>query len=131
MNHSLILFDGVCNLCNRAVDFIIRRDRGRHFKFASLQSDVGKQHAERHGVDLSSVDSVVLIDSGKAYLKSSAALRIAKKLRGGWPLLYGLIIVPKPLRNWTYDWIARNRYQWFGKKETCRLPTRDEQALFL
>lgn len=126
--HPIILFDGVCNLCNGAVQFIIERDKKRQFRFASLQSDFGQQYQQQVGA---SVDSILLVENGKIYQKSSAALRIARKLDGLWSLLFLFIIVPPFIRNAVYDWIARNRYRWFGKQDSCWMPTPDLKALFL
>ena len=125
--HPIVLFDGVCNLCNGAVQFIIERDKHQHFRFASLQSGFGQQYQQQVG----EVDSILLVDHGKIYQKSSAALRIARKLDGLWPMLFILIIIPPFIRDFVYDIIARNRYRWFGKKESCWLPTPDLKALFL
>lgn len=129
--HQIVLFDGVCTLCNQSIDFIIRRDEQDVFKFASLQSEFAQELLKDYPVDAQALDSVLLIKDAKLYQKSTAALHIAKQLRGGWKLMYGFIIVPKFLRDAVYQWIARNRYRWFGKKETCRLPTPEERAKFL
>jgi predicted DCC family thiol-disulfide oxidoreductase YuxK len=128
---ALILFDGVCNLCNSSVDFIIRRDKKGVFKFASLQSTLGQQVLEKFQLSQDSFSSVILLKNGKIYQKSTAALLIAHELSGVWALLYGFMLVPALIRNAVYDWIARNRYRWFGKKETCRLPTPGEKSRFL
>lgn len=125
--HPIVLFDGVCNLCNGAVQFIIERDKHQQFRFASLQSGFGQQYQQQVG----EVDSILLVDHGKIYQKSSAALRIARKLDGLWPMLFILIIIPPFIRDFVYDIIARNRYRLFGKKESCWLPTPDLKALFL
>lgn len=129
--HKIILFDGVCNLCNSSVTFIIKRDKNDIFRFSALQEDIGKRLLEKFQIDASKTDSIILIDGDKAYVKSSAALRIAKHLSGGWPLLYGFIVVPPFIRNWVYDYIAKNRYTWYGKKESCRIPTPELKAKFL
>lgn len=125
--HPIVLFDGVCNLCNGAVQFIIARDKHQDFRFASLQSTFGQQYQEQVG----EVDSILLVEEGQVYQKSTAALRIARKLNGLWPMLFVFIIIPPFLRDFIYDIIARNRYRWFGKKESCWLPTPDLKALFL
>jgi predicted DCC family thiol-disulfide oxidoreductase YuxK len=117
--NKVVLFDGVCNLCNGAVRFIIARDPGARFRFASLQSDVGRRLLKDDGPP----ETIVLLEKGKIYSKSSAVLRIAWGLRFPWPLLYAFIVVPRPLRDLVYDWVARHRYRWFGKQETCLLPT--------
>lgn len=130
-NPDILLFDGVCNLCNGAVNFIIDRDPKGHFKFAALQSDFGQEKLEELGFDQEDFDSLVLLSEDKVYKKSSAALRIAKKLKGLYPLLYAFIIIPPFLRHALYDLIARNRYKWFGKRETCRMPTPELKARFV
>jgi predicted DCC family thiol-disulfide oxidoreductase YuxK len=127
----IIFFDGVCNLCNSSVDVVMRHDKSASFKFASLQSDFAKRVLPEFGVEPSDLDSIALIDNGIVYQRSSAALKIAGKLSGLYPLLGVFWIVPKGLRNLVYDWVARNRYKWFGKKDSCRLPTAEERALFL
>ena len=129
--HKIILFDGVCNLCNSSVIFAIKRDKNDVFRFAALQSEIGEQLTSKYNIDTSKTDSIILIDGEKYYEKSSAALRIAKHLSGGWPILYGFIIVPKIIRNAVYDYIAKHRYQWYGKKESCMIPTPELQAKFL
>ena len=126
-NHKIILFDGVCNLCNSAINFVIKRDKKNVFKFATLQSE----YAKNLGLDPSKMDSIVLIDGGNRYSKSSAALHIAKYLSSGYPLLYAFMVLPKFLRDWVYDYIAKNRYKWFGKKESCMIPTPELQEKFL
>ncbi|MBL7978712.1 MAG: thiol-disulfide oxidoreductase DCC family protein [Bacteroidetes Order II. Incertae sedis bacterium] len=127
----LILFDGVCNLCNASIQFIIDRDRKGLFRFASLQSDLG--FSLRKSFDLASeeVDSVILIMEGRAFTHSDAALTIAKYLDGAWPMLFGLIVLPRFIRDGIYRFIARNRYKWFGKREHCRIPTPELRARFL
>ena len=124
----IILFDGECHVCDVSVQFIMKRDGGM-FHFASLQSAVGQQLIERF--QLHGVDSVVLIENDQAYTKSTAALRIAKRLYRLWPLCYLLIVVPKPFRDSVYELIARNRYKWFGKKDICKLPSEKDRARFL
>ena len=130
-SQKIILFDGVCNLCNGAVTFIIKRDPKSTFKFAALQSDIGQVLTAEHGIDTSKTDSIILVDNKKVYIKSTAALRIAKNLNGGYPLLYGFIIIPTVVRNWVYDWIAKNRYKWFGQQESCMIPTPELKSRFL
>jgi predicted DCC family thiol-disulfide oxidoreductase YuxK len=130
-DHKIILFDGVCNLCNGAVVFIIKRDKKNVFKFAALQSEIGQELTSKFNIDTSQVDSIILIDGEKHYEKSTAALRIARELSGGYPLLYGFMVLPGFLRNAVYDYIARNRYKWFGKKESCMIPTPELKSRFL
>tara|TARA_R100000353_G_scaffold176127_1_gene149579 strand:+ start:73993 stop:74400 length:408 start_codon:yes stop_codon:yes gene_type:complete len=129
--HKIILFDGVCNLCNNSVNFVIKRDKNNVFKFAALQSEVGLKLASQLNIDTSNLDSIILIDNGKHYKKSNAALFIAKHLSGFWPLLFGFIILPKFTRDSVYDYVAKNRYNWFGKKDECMLPTAELKSKFL
>lgn len=128
----IILFDGVCNLCDTSIQFIIKRDPKHIFRFASLNSDLGKQLLKERQIDRSKIDSIVLVDPKIAYyIKSSAALEIAKRLKG-WPkLLAAFLIFPLWLRDPVYDFIARNRYRWFGKKESCMIPNTSLKSLFL
>ena len=128
---KILLFDGVCNLCNSSVLFVIKRDPKDKFRFTPLQSEAGVELVKQYNIDTSKTDSVVLIENGKAYTKSSAGIRIARGLSGGWPLFFGFWIVPKFIRNWAYDFIARNRYKWYGKKESCMIPTSELKAKFL
>ncbi|WP_055109128.1 thiol-disulfide oxidoreductase DCC family protein [Paenibacillus ihumii] len=130
---SVVLFDGVCHLCQGAVKFIIKRDPERRFRFASLQSEAGKrilQDSPDH-LNLGRQDTIVLYQNGAYYTRSSAALRIAKGLRYPWPLAYGFILVPRFLRDAVYRFVAANRYRWFGKDETCLVPTKENKQRFL
>lgn len=131
--HPVILFDGVCNLCNAAVDFVIRRDTRRVFRYGALQSGTGEKLLEEHGVDLDPDDlsTFVLLEEGRVFTRSTAALRIARRLGGAWPLCYGFIVVPRVVRDAVYRVVSRNRYHWFGRRDTCRLPTEEEKALFV
>jgi len=129
--HPVLLFDGVCNLCSSSVQFVIERDPGGKFRFASLQSEEAKSLLNRHQAYSEDLDSVVLVKNDKVYTRSSAALQVLKTMGGAWSLLYGLIIVPKPIRDFIYDWVARNRYKWFGNKDACWLPTPDLRSRFL
>ena len=129
---KIILFDGVCNLCNGAVQLVIRRDRRDRFRFAALQSNLGQQLCRERHIDTNQVDSIVLIDPGKAYyIKSDAALEIARDLKGyGWlTVFFGWL--PRGLRDAAYDLVARNRYRWFGKKDQCMVPTPELGKKFL
>ena len=130
-NHKIILFDGVCNLCNSSVNFVIKKDKNDVFRFAALQSVIGQQYIERFNINPSKTDSIILIDGDKHYIKSTAALTIAQSLKGAYPLLYAFMIVPNFIRNWVYDYIAKNRYQWYGKKESCMIPTPELKSKFL
>ncbi|WP_420385558.1 thiol-disulfide oxidoreductase DCC family protein [Roseivirga sp.] len=131
MDQDVLLFDGVCNLCNSSVNFIIDHDPNGHFKFAALQSDFGQQKLEELGYNQAEFDSLVLLSGGKVYKKSSAALRIAKKLNGLYPLLYVFMIIPPFIRHAVYDIIAKNRYRWWGKRDSCRMPTPELRARFV
>jgi predicted DCC family thiol-disulfide oxidoreductase YuxK len=126
----VILFDGVCNFCDASVQFILDRDDKELFRFASLQSDAGQELLKEYNVP-DDVDSMILIEGGKVYYKSSAALRISRHLRGAWKLLYVFMIVPAPLRNIVYDLIAKNRFKWFGQKDSCMLPPPNVRKRFL
>lgn len=128
--HPVILFDGVCNFCDVSVQFILNRDPNETFHFASLQSEAGQELLNKYHVR-DDVDSMILIENDKVYYKSSAALRISRHLRGAWKLLYVFMVVPAPIRNVVYDLIARNRYKWFGQKESCMLPPPNVRKRFL
>ncbi len=130
-NNPVILFDGVCNLCNGAVQFVIKHDAKKQFRFASLQSEFGQKVLSENGFDTESLKSFILIEDNKIHTKSTAALRVAKKLNAGWPLLYGFIIVPPFIRNGVYNFIAKNRYKWFGKQDACWIPTPDLKSRFI
>lgn len=131
-NKKLILFDGVCNLCNGAVQFIIEHDKKDTFRFASLQSDFGRKLVEERGLDPNDINSIMLIEPGVAYYrKSTAALEIARDLSGGYSLLKNFLVLPEGFRDLVYDLIANNRYKWFGKKEECMIPSPELKAKFL
>ena len=131
-NKKIILFDGVCNLCNDSVQFIIERDREDIFRFASLQSEVGQKLTSERGIDPQAMDSIILIEPGIAYYeKSTAAIEISKHLSGGYSLLRYFSFLPEGFRNGIYDIIAKNRYKWFGKKDECMIPTPELKAKFL
>jgi predicted DCC family thiol-disulfide oxidoreductase YuxK len=129
--HPIVLFDGVCNLCNGAVQLILRHDPAGRFRFASLQSPAGEALQTRLGIDPEALDSIVLIEGERWYRESDAALRIASQMSGAWRALGVLRAIPRPLRDPVYRWIARNRYRWFGKQETCWLPTPELRGRFL
>lgn len=128
---SIVLFDGVCTLCNASIDFILKRDHKNRFLVGALQEPISKKVLSNFQIDPSYLDSLVLVENGQIYFRSTAALRIAKGLRGGWPLFYFLIVIPAFARDPIYDWIGKNRYRWFGKKSTCRIPTIEEMEKFL
>ena len=131
MDNPIILFDGVCNFCNYWVTFAIKRDRKNKLKFTPLQGETAKKLLPQFHINPSSLSSVIFIDNGKAYTQSSAAIQICKHLDGGWKLFYALIIIPKFMRDGLYNIIARNRYKWFGKKESCMIPTPELKERFL
>ncbi|MDP5045025.1 MAG: thiol-disulfide oxidoreductase DCC family protein [Leeuwenhoekiella sp.] len=131
MDSKIILFDGVCNLCNGAINFVIKQDSKAVFKFASLQSETGMRLLKKHKIDPQKTDSIILVEEDKVSVKSTAALRISRFLDKGYPLLYGFMIIPGFIRNYVYDFIARNRYKWFGKKESCMIPTPELKSRFL
>ncbi len=130
-NHKIILFDGICNLCNASINFVIKRDKKDAFRFAALQSEIGQKYILEFNIDPNETDSIILIDNDKCYVKSTAALYISKSLSGAYPLLFGFIIVPRFFRNWAYDFVAKNRYRWYGKKESCMIPTEELKEKFL
>ena len=128
---SVIFFDGLCNLCNGAVQFTIERDPKNVFQYASLQSDYAQEHLSPFQIEPKQGDSFVLLERGKVYQRSTAALRVSKRLTWPWPLLYALIIVPPFIRDAVYNYVAKNRYRWFGKKESCWVPTPELKSKFL
>ena|SRR5579871_3252245 len=132
MSHSVVLFDGDCSLCNRSVQFILRRDPARRFQFASLQSPAAPRLLGEMGRSVEGLpNSVVLLEQGKIYTRSTAALRIARHLVYPWPLVGIFLLIPAVIRDFVYNWIARNRYRWFGKQQACLLPTPEIQGRFL
>ncbi len=126
----VIFFDGVCNLCNGAVQFTIERDQKNIFRFASLQSEYAKTELAPFNINHEDLDSFILLENERVYKQSTAALRVAKKLNGLWPLLYGFIIIPRFIRDAVYNYIAKNRYKWFGKQESCWIPTSELKNKF-
>lgn len=126
----LILFDGVCNFCDRSVQFVMKRDPESKFTFASLQSGAGERVKEYYKID-PSLDSMILVEDGTYYTKSTAALKICKNLKGLWKVFSVLLVIPKPIRDFFYNIVARNRYKWFGKRESCKLPSPEERSRFL
>jgi len=127
----VILFDGICNFCNGAVNFTIKRDKHKVIRFAALQTDIGKALLKQHGLPDNYTSSFIFIEKNRLYSRSTAALRVCRYLTGLWPLCYGLIIVPAFIRNAVYDFVAKNRYKWFGQKEACMIPTPEMRARFL
>ncbi len=128
---KIILFDGVCNLCNDAITFVIKRDPHDHFRYAPLQGETGAHFIKKYNIDTTKVDSIILIDQDNVYIKATAALKIACHLSGAYPLMRIFFIIPSFVRNWAYDYIAKNRYKWYGKKEACMIPTPELKAKFL
>jgi predicted DCC family thiol-disulfide oxidoreductase YuxK len=128
---ALVLFDGVCNFCNGAVNFVIERDNSGYFKFAPLQSAIGEQIRDKHGIDRLATDSIVLIENDQPFLHSTAALRIARRLNGLWPAFYAFIIVPRPLRDLAYRLFAKYRYKLFGRQDSCMVPTEELRSRFM
>lgn len=128
---GIVLFDGVCNFCNSSVNFIIRKDNKDHFRFLPLQSEKGKSIVTRFKLDPENLQTVILLENGKIYTRSTAALRVVKRLRGGWKLMYAFVIVPPVVRDFFYNIIAKNRYRWWGKREACMVPTPRVKKKFL
>lgn len=129
---KIILFDGVCNLCDSTVQFVIKHDKKDVFRFVPLQSDLGKEITAYIGLDTSKTDSIVLYEPGKAYYyKAEAAMKIAKELGGLYSFLSAFSVLPSSLTNVVYDYVARNRYKWYGKKDECMIPTPEMRAKFL
>lgn len=127
----LVLYDGTCGLCSRSVQLILRHDRRGRFRFAALQSEAGRALLRRHGLPVDQLDSVVLVEGGRAYTKSRAALRIARGMDAPWPALRALAVVPRAVADFVYDRVARNRYRLFGRTEACMLPPPEVRARFL
>lgn len=143
MDQPLLLFDGVCNLCNRSVQWVIRHDRARRFRFAPLQGEAARKALEPFGGVAAAtgaepvpatggrLGSVTLLYGGAVYTRSTAILQTLRLIGGPWSLLYAFKVIPKGLRDRIYDWVARNRYRWFGKRDTCMIPTPALKSLFL
>ena len=131
MNHPILLYDGVCYLCNGIVQFALARDPQGRLRFASLQSDVGQALLREHKIPAETFDTSLLIEDGKVYDRSTSALRTARYLRFPWPLLYGLIIVPRFIRDAVYDFVAGRRFNWFGRMDACPLPPPEVRERFL
>ncbi len=131
LTNPIILFDGLCNFCSSIVQFAILRDPKGVFKFASLQSSIGNNLLKRFGLSSDDYDTFVLIENDEYFLRSSATLRLFKRLSGLWPLLYIFIVIPRPLRDYVYSIVAKNRYSWFGKRKECFIPTPEIESRFL
>ncbi|WP_096436343.1 thiol-disulfide oxidoreductase DCC family protein [Alteribacter populi] len=130
MTRNIILFDGECHFCDHSVQFILQRDLHGHFYFSSLQSETGQNLLDEYGID-KDTDSFVLLENKRGYIKSTAALRVCRKLTGVWKIFSFLTIIPRPFRDFIYDIIATNRYKWFGKKASCNLPSKEIRKRFL
>ena len=130
-DQPIILFDGVCNFCNNAVNFVIKRNAKANILFAPMQTEAGEKLLIHHNLPINDMQSFVFIDKGTAYKQSTAALKVCRYLRGLWPLCYGFIIVPKFIRDGIYNWVAKNRYKWFGIKESCMIPAPEVKKRFL
>jgi predicted DCC family thiol-disulfide oxidoreductase YuxK len=130
MQHPVILYDGVCNLCNGIVQFVIKRDKKQLFKFASLQSAFGEAVLQKHHLSGTGFNSFILLQNGKVYTKSTGALMVAGQLSGAWSLLGLFRIIPSFIRDRFYDIIAKNRYKWFGKEDTCTVPSPELKIRF-
>ena len=128
---AVVLFDGVCNFCNSSINFIIEHDKKNYFKFAPLQSEIAQKLLKENNLDSPDIDSVILIEDGKAFTHSTAALKIARGLGGIWSVGYVFIVIPKFIRDFFYKLFAKNRYRLFGKKDACMMPTPEIRAKFL
>ena len=131
MSGPIVLFDGLCNLCDASVNWIIARDRRGVFRFAALQSPAGEQLQQAFGLDPNKLDTLVLVEGARVYRKSGAALRVLRRLRWPWPVFLGLIAVPPFIRDFVYDFFARRRYRWFGRKDQCLVPAPEVRDRFL
>ena len=128
---SLVLFDGVCHLCNGFVQFVIARDPAGRFQFGALQTPSARRVLDLHDTPDPLPDTLVLVDQGRVFTRSTAVLRIARHLTFPWPLAYAFLAVPRPFRDWIYAIVARHRYRWFGKREHCMVPTPAIRARFI
>ncbi len=131
INSPILLFDGVCNLCNASVQWVLKHDRKGVFRFAALQSDAGEALLRRFGMPSTDFDTVVMVAGDRVFTRSDAALEIVRRIGGAWSLLTVFKIVPRPLRNAVYDWVARHRYRWFGRTESCMIPRPEWANRFL
>lgn len=127
----LVLFDGVCNLCNAGVQFILRHDRRGIFSFAPIQSELGQKIFRAQGLDPDNLQTFLVVSDGRVLLRSDAAIEVARQFGGAWRLLAGFQIIPRALRDWLYSLLARNRYRLFGRREACMIPTPEVRKRFL
>ncbi len=130
-NPKILYFDGVCNLCAGAVQFVLKRNKKQNILFASLQGKAGQAMLQQFGLSQTQFNSLVFVEDGKMYQQSTGAIRLTRHLGAAWPLLMVFLIVPAFIRNAVYNWVAKNRYKWFGKKNECWLPTPDLKKRFL
>jgi predicted DCC family thiol-disulfide oxidoreductase YuxK len=128
---NIVFFDGVCNFCNSTVDLVFRKNKEKNIYFASLQSDFAHEFLKNQGISNTDLDTIIYYTNGKIYLRSSAILQLSKKLSGIYKMLPAFLIIPPFIRDWAYSWFAKNRYKFFGKRETCRIPTAEEKKYFL
>jgi predicted DCC family thiol-disulfide oxidoreductase YuxK len=131
MYHNLILFDGVCNFCNTAVQTVIKIDRQKIFKFAAIQSKLGQQLYRQHGLDSVDIQTLMFVDGDRVLTKSDAVLAVLSRLDGGWQLLGGFSAMPQPLRDWAYTEFARQRFALFGRRKSCMIPTPEVRSRFI
>jgi predicted DCC family thiol-disulfide oxidoreductase YuxK len=129
--NRLVLFDGVCNFCNFWIQFALKRDTQEKLMFGSLQGETAQHLLPQYNIDPAIITSVIFIEDGVAYRESTAALKVCRHLNGGWKLIYALIVIPAFIRDGIYKWIGRNRYKWFGKQESCMLPTAAQRKRFV
>ena len=129
--HRIIVFDGVCNFCNVSVDFVIARDPQKKYKFGTLQSDAGQAILRKCHLNTQDFETFLYIEKGHVFTRSTAALKVVRGLTGLWPMLYVFMVIPCALRDGVYQFIARRRYRWMGKRESCRIPDSTEQARFI
>jgi len=129
--HNVVIFDGLCTLCARSVKFILDHEEAPVLRFTSLQSPAGTRLLSELGFDPADARTFVLVADGSPYAKSDAAIRVASYLRGAWKLIGAMKIIPRPIRDWLYDLVARNRYRWFGRREVCVAPSPDLRARFI
>ena len=131
VQNPVILFDGVCNLCNGSILFILNRDPSGIFRFAPLQSETGKNLLSKFDLPNDNLDSIILVENNEYYLRSTAALKILQRLGALWKIVYVFMLVPRPVRDYIYDIVARNRYKWYGKRAECMIPSSDIESRFL
>lgn len=131
VQNPVILFDGVCNLCNGSILFILNRDPSGIFRFAPLQSETGKNLLSKFDLPNDKLDSIILVENNEYYLRSTAALKILRRLGALWKIVYVFMLVPRPVRDYIYDIVARNRYKWYGKRAECMIPSSDIESRFL